>query len=101
MLTTKRQRFGAAALFYPETQEMIADVLGEDYLALPSSLHEFLILRESQVKDLDVLREMVSQANRVVVGPEDVLSDSLLYYSKSTGRLSQVLPEEAYADFAG
>ena len=101
VLTTKRQKYGAAALFYPGTQEMIARVLEEDYLALPSSLHEFLILRESEVKDLETLRRMVLEANRVVVSPEDVLSDSLLYFSISTGELSQVLPEEVYADFAG
>lgn len=92
VLTTNRQRYGAAALFYPGTQEMIARVLEEDYLALPSSLHEFIIMRESAVKDLEVLRRMVIEANRIVVSPEDLLSDSLLHYSKSTGRLSQVLP---------
>ena len=101
VLTTNRQMYGAAALFYPGTQEMIAQVLDESYYAIPSSLHEFIIMRESQVRDPERLRQMVIEANRVIVRPEDVLSDSLLYYSKSTGELSRVLPVEAYADFAG
>ena len=101
VLTTKRQRYGAAALFYPGTQVMIAETLGEDYFAIPSSVHEFIIIGESQVTDPEVLRHMVTEANRIVVAPEEVLSDNLLYYSKSTGGLSLVLPEEAYADFAG
>ena len=101
VLTTQRQRYGAAALFYPGTQEMIARVLEEGYYAIPSSLHEFIILRESRVNDPEVLRQMVTEANRIIVRPEEVLSDSLLYYSRSTGELSRVLPQEAYADFAG
>ena len=94
VLSTNRQMYGAAALFYPGTKEMIAHVLGESYFALPSSLHEFIIMRESQVSNQERLRQMVVEANRVVVRPEDVLSDNLLYYSKSTGELSLVLPAE-------
>ena len=101
VLSTNRQMYGAAALFYPGTQNMIAHILNEGYYAIPSSLHEFIIMRESQVPDPERLRQMVIEANRTVVRPEEVLSDNLLYYSKSTGDLSQVLPAEAYADFAG
>lgn len=101
VLSTNRQMYGAAALFYPGTQDMIAHVLNEGYYAIPSSLHEFIIMRESQVPDPERLRQMVIEANRVIVRPEDVLSDNLLYYSKITGELSQVLPAEACMDFAG
>ena len=101
VLTTRRQMYGAAALFYPGTQSMVAETLGEDFFAIPSSVHEFIIIGESQVEDPETLRHMVIEANHIVVAPEDVLSDNLLYYSKSTGNLSLVLPEEAYEDFAG
>ena len=101
LLTASRPRCGAAALFYPGTQEMIADVLDEDYYAIPSSLHEFIIVRASVVNDPSHLCHLVKEANRTIVCPEDLLSDNLLYYSKSTGALTQVLPDEVYEDFAG
>lgn len=83
VLSTIRQRFGAVALFYPGTQAMIADVLDENYIAIPSSLHEFIIVRESTVTDPHHLRKLVKEANRTIVRPEDVLSDTILHYSKS------------------
>lgn len=100
VLTTDRQRFGAAALFYPGTQAMIAHVLGEDYIAIPSSLHEFIILRESSVPDPRQINQLVREANSTIVGPDEVLSENVLKYSKRTGKLSllaeaeEMLPEE-------
>ena len=91
VLTADRPRFGAAALYYPGSQTMVADVLGEGYYAIPSSLHEFIILRESTVEDPNRLSNLVKEANRTIVCREDVLSDNLLYYSKSTGELVTVL----------
>ncbi|MGX8774000.1 MAG: DUF5688 family protein [Bacillota bacterium] len=107
VLTTNRERYGAAALFYPGTQAMIAHVLDEDYIAIPSSLHEFIIIRASKVKDVEHLQRLVLEANSRVVGPEDVLSDTLLRYTRSTGELQAVPPcddvsaDEEYERFAG
>ena len=98
VLTTSRERYGAAALFYPGTQAMIAHVLEEDYIAIPSSLHEFIIIRAGQVKDLGHLQRLVLEANRRIVSPEDVLSDSVLCYSRSTGSFSALEPEDEFAD---
>lgn len=94
VLTTDRQRFGAAALFYPGTQAMIAHVLGEDYIAIPSSLHEFIILRESSVPDPQQINHLVREANSTIVGPDEVLSENILKYSKSTGKLSLLTESE-------
>ena len=88
VLSTSRQRFGATALFYPGTQAMIADVLNEDYIAIPSSLHEFIIVRKSVISDSHHLRQLVKEANRIIVRPEDVLSDNILYYCKSSQSIS-------------
>ncbi|MBR0455885.1 MAG: hypothetical protein IJJ01_04390 [Firmicutes bacterium] len=88
VLSTSRRRFGATALFYPGTQAMIADVLNEDYIAIPSSLHEFIIVRKSIVADSRHLQQLVKEANRIIVRPEDVLSDNVLYYSKDRQSIS-------------
>ena len=70
---------------------MIAHVLEEDYVAIPSSLHEFIIIRASQVKDPEHLQRLVYEANHRIVCPEDVLSDNMLRYSRDTGALTTVL----------
>ena len=107
VLTTNRERYGAAALFYPGTQAMIAHVLDEDYVAIPSSLHEFIIIRAGQVKDHEHLQRLVLEANSRIVCPEDVLSDTVLRYSRETGGLTAFPPledidiEAEYESFAG
>ena len=65
-----------------------ADVLNEDYIAIPSSLHEFIIVRKGVVADSHHLRQLVKEANHIIVRPEDVLSDNILYYCKSSQSIS-------------
>ena len=96
VLTTDRPRYGAAALFYPGTQAMIAHVLGEDYVAIPSSLHEFMIVRASKVGDPGFLQQLVREANCTVVGPDEVLSDNILKYSRETGQLSLLTEDDVF-----
>ena len=107
VLTTNRERYGAAALYYPGTQAMIAHVLDEDYIAIPSSLHEFIIIRASQVRDPSHMQRLVLEANSRIVCPEDVLSGTVLRYSRATGDLIALPPPEdidvdaEYESFAG
>ena len=84
VLTNRDGQYGAAAMFYPGMQEKIAENLGEGYYALPSSLHEYLIVPESAGIDPRELAKMVSEANRSesVVQPKDVLSDQVLHYDR-------------------
>ena len=55
---------GSAVLFYPDTREHVAEVLGEGYCVLPSSQHEVLIIPDSAGVDRGELAEMVKQANQ-------------------------------------
>lgn len=81
---------GAAALFYPDVQQKISEVLGENYYALPSSTEEFIIVPESNGIGPNELTGMVRNANRTVVEPGQVLSDSVLKYDKEKGYLQDV-----------
>lgn len=81
---------GAAALFYPDVQQKISEVLGENYYALPSSTEEFIIVPESNGIGPKDLTGMVRNANRTVVEPGQVLSDSVLKYDRETGMLHDV-----------
>ena len=73
---------GSAVLFYPDTREHIAEVLGEGYCVLPSSQHEVLIIPDSAGIDRAELSEMVKQANQSVVEAKDVLSDTVFHYDR-------------------
>ena len=93
VLSNKSSMLGAAALFYPGVQERIADNLGEGYYALPSSVHEFLIVPKSLAPDPKELSDMVVGVNRSMVDPKDVLSDNILIYDKEEKRLTKAMPD--------
>ena len=92
MLSNSECQYGAAAMFYPGVQEKIAENLGESYYALPSSLHEYLIVPESSGIDPREMAKMVSEANRTesVVQPKDVLSDNILHYDREARHLDNL-----------
>ena len=90
VLSNESSMFGAAALFYPGMQEKIAEKLGEGYYALPSSLHEYIIIPESAGIDPKEMCEMVKTANKTVVEPKDVLSDNVLHFDKDSRQLDSV-----------
>lgn len=90
VLSNESGVYGAAALFYPGMQEQIAEKLGESYYALPSSLHEFIIVPESAGVNLPDLSEMVKVANETVVEPKDVLSDTVLHYDRDEKKLESI-----------
>lgn len=88
ILSNESGVLGASALFYPGVQESIAEKLGESYYALPSSLHEIIIVPESAGIDRAALGEMVRTANQNVVDEKDVLSDNVFRYDKEEKQLS-------------
>lgn len=78
VLTNRSGIYGATSLFYPNVKERVMEVLGEGYYALPSSLHEFLIVPMSTKAEINELTEMVKMANQTVVEPNEVLSDKVI-----------------------
>ena len=71
--------YGAAALFLPGIIERIHERLGESFFAIPSSIHEFLIIPESSGVTMSVLNSMCREANQTVVRYNEILSDNVLY----------------------
>ena len=80
VLTNDTTNEGACALFYPGVSEKVRKAVG-DYYALPSSIHEFIIVPKSEWSgSTGELIGMVVVANNSVVDAKDVLSDSVLFY---------------------
>ena len=83
----------SAVLFYPDTQEHVAEILGEGYCVLPSSQHEVLIIPDSAGIDRGELAEMVKQANQSVVEPKDVLTDTVFHYDRDEKKFELAMPQ--------
>ncbi len=93
ILTTQDFLFGAVALFYPGVQERLSVLMGGSYYAIPSSIHEFIILPDDEIYTHEFLIRMLLSANRDVVDPKDQLAESLYYFNAEQGCL--VCCEEA------
>lgn len=83
VVTKEDKLYGASAIFHPEVMAQLSRQMGGDYIVLPSSLHEVLVLPtepDTTKKELENLKEMVQEVNRTVVDPEDFLSDQVYRY---------------------
>ncbi len=67
---------GAVSIMYPEVQKELCETLGDEFYVIPSSVHEVLCVRDSEIP-LDNIKEMVKMVNDSVVLPEDKLSDTV------------------------
>lgn len=90
VLSNESGSFGAAALFASGMREKVAEMLGDSYYVLPSSVHETIIVPQRQGIDEKELVEMVKQANRSVVEPKDILSDNVYHYDRDSRSLDKV-----------
>ena len=71
---------GAAVLFYPGVMDKLAEITEGDFLVLPSSVHETIILPDRGDFSLEFLKEMVSEINATQVDPWDRLTNEVYHY---------------------
>ena len=60
--------------------------LGSDLYILPSTIHELLAV-PSDIGDPQELRMMVAAVNENDVPKEELLSDNVYYYDRTTGKV--------------
>lgn len=85
VLSSREGIHGASALFYPGMMEEIAKVAHGGYYALPSSIHEWIIMPDGIAGPADELNSLVRGVNQTVVLPEDLLSDHAYHYDPDRG----------------
>lgn len=88
VLTNSRRYLGAACILYRGILERFAKKLGENLYILPSSVHEVILLPETKVNSSKNLLRMVMEVNRTQLAPEEVLSDTVYYYDRKSGKIS-------------
>lgn len=84
VLGTDDKYNGAKLLNKPELLEQIAEFFGTDFIVLPSSIHESIIIPQTDDLPYDIteLGKMVREVNGSEVRPEEVLSDHAYVYNK-------------------
>jgi hypothetical protein len=87
VLSNKLRSFGAAVILYGGCLEGIGEYLGENYYILPSSVHEVIIIPESEVPVQEHLANIVKDVNATQVDAEEVLSNHVYYYDRIQKKL--------------
>lgn len=80
-IATNRSGFqGAAVLAYPEFVEKAAETIGGSFYMLPSSVHEFILIKDDGKPNAKELNKMVKNVNETVLEPRDLLSNQCYHY---------------------
>lgn len=90
VISNQRNINGASCMIYPDLLKEIADMSGTDLYILPSSIHELIIVKNDHQYRKEILKEMVKEINLTQVPIEDVLSDSIYYYSRNRLAVTQL-----------
>ena len=86
ILTNTRGMEGAVAMYYPGVMQKIGELMG-DFFLVPSSIHEFLVIKVQFNIDEEYLSRTVLNVNRTMVDETDWLGTRVLRYSNSTGSI--------------
>ncbi len=73
---------GAGALLYPGVLRGFADSIGGNLIILPSSVHETILVPETEEVDIEDMKDMVMDINRNEVAKEAWLADNAYLYDR-------------------
>ena len=68
-------------MLYKEKLKKISERLKSNLYILPSSVHEVILIPADDMIDPMVLKDMVYQVNRTQLKTEEILSDSVYFFS--------------------
>lgn len=87
VLTNAKGFLGAAGLLLDSLLADFSDLIENSFFILPSSIHEVLLVPESNGMDMETLSEMVCAVNKSHVSPQEVLSDHAYHYDRNTRQI--------------
>lgn len=83
ILSMDSDAYGASVILQPEALVAIEEIFGGDFFILPSSIHDVLVIQDLGIDNQEHdLNEMLRKVNRMVVDPEDRLSDRVIRASE-------------------
>lgn len=90
VLGNRKKLFGAAVILYEGVLEELAETLENSFFLLPSSIHETIAVPDNGMQKAEDLWKMVCEINATQVEPEDVLTDSVYYFSRENKKLEKI-----------
>lgn len=81
---------GASVLLYPNLLRDFAERIGSDFYILPSSVHELIFLPDMLGMDIGDMKTMVRDINGSEVAEDEILSDSVYFYSRAYDRVEMM-----------
>lgn len=88
VLTNHIRSSGAGVILYDGCLQQIGCQLGGNYYALPSSVHEWIIVPQENAPDEKELSAMVKEINETQVEPEEILADHAYFFDREKNCLS-------------
>lgn len=90
VITNPERHEGAIAMLYKDCLAKVAEVYDDNVIILPSSIHEIIVMPETQVKThLSDLKEIIFGVNNEdCIAEDEVLGDLPYRFDKTTGELS-------------
>lgn len=80
-IATNKSGFqGAAVAGYPDFCEKAAEAIGGSFYMLPSSVHEFILIKDDGMPKAKDLNRMIKNVNETVLEPRDVLAAQCYHY---------------------
>ncbi len=94
VLTNKEKYYGASYLCCPDILKWVSDKIKGNFLVLPSSINELVILKEIDEIDLIDIKGMVEMSNVMGVSEAEYLSDNIYRYDGKNQTLSMITENE-------
>lgn len=92
VVSNERGYFGASVMMYTGFLKVVSDVMKDDLIILPSSVHEIIFIKfeDAGYNFVGDLREMVENVNKEVVDREEFLSNNVYLYDRQMGKIKIV-----------
>ena len=89
VVSNKRGYYGAATLVYKGFLKVASEVVEDDLVIFPSSIHEFIFMPANTVeRDYHELKEIVESINATALDKEEFLSNNVYFYNRFTDELT-------------
>ncbi|MBQ8165423.1 MAG: hypothetical protein IJZ96_00140 [Lachnospiraceae bacterium] len=86
VLTNEYGINGAANMLYTDILDEFAQ--GNNMVIIPSSIHDVILMKDSDAKDMCSLRELVKHVNATIVSKSEFLSNNIYKFDAKTKQLS-------------
>ncbi len=90
VLSNEQKLYGAVCMLYPDILKKFTKKIDQDCYILPSSVHEVILVPAGAIANEGELKETVTDINRTQVAEDEILADSVYYYSRCNDKIIMI-----------